>query len=327
MALMTYAAAMVEAIATRMHSDSKMGLIGSAYLFGPAGDHPVLNSIREQYAHRIIDEPPISESAVAAVAIGSAMAGVPVLAHFGFASFALEAWSQLVHEAGVAHHQSGGQVTVPAVFTMNHGMSPKENSQHNRSPYAMLANCPGIEIVLPSTPADIKGLLTTALASNNPTVVVNHLSLMMMEGEVPDAKYSIPFGQADIKRRGDDVTIVATSHTVHVALEAAREMERDGIQAEVIDPRTIVPLDRGAIRRSVAKTGRLVVVDESPITCGLGAEIAALIAESAPRDLKAPVVRVSPPDVPIPSGTIAQTPFRITPEKVVAAAATTMTVQ
>lgn len=304
-----------------------MGLIGSAYLFGPAGDHPVLNQIREEYADRIIDEPPISESAIAAVAIGSAMAGVRVLAHFGFSSFALEAWSQLVHEAGVAHHQSGGQITVPAVFTMNHGMSPKENSQHNRSPYAMLANCPGIEIVLPSSPADMKGLLTSALASNNPTVVVNHPSLMSIEGEVPDGDYSIPFGQADIKREGEDVTIVATSHAVQIALQAADELLNEGVQVEVIDPRTIVPLDRDCIRRSVEKTGRLVVVDESPITCGFGAEVAALVAESAPGDLKAPVFRVSPPDIPIPRGTIAQTPFRITPEKVVNAVFTTMSQQ
>ena len=327
MASMTYAAAMVDVIAASMRSDQSMGLIGSAYLFGPAGDHPVLNEIREQYANRIIDEPPISESAIAAVAIGSAMAGVRVLAHFGFSSFALEAWSQLVHEAGVAHHQSGGQITVPAVFTMNHGMSPKENSQHNRSPYAMLANCPGIEIVLPSTPADMKGLLTSALASENPTVVVNHLSLMTIEGEVPDEEHSIPFGQADIKREGEDVTIVATSYAVHIALQASEELMRSGVHAEVIDPRTIVPLDRDCIRRSVAKTGRLVVVDESPITCGFGAEVAALIAETAPGDLKAPVVRVSPPDIPIPRGTIAQTPFRITPEKVVSAVTTTMSAQ
>lgn len=317
MARMTFAAAMVDAVVARMHDDPTMTLIGSAYLLGPAAEHPELNAVRERYADRIIDEPPIAESAVAGLAIGSAMSGCRALAHFGLAAFAVEAWSQFIHEAGVAHHQSGGQITVPAVFVMMHGIMPIEHSQHSRSPYAMLANCPGIQIVLASTPADIKGLMTTALRSDNPTVVMNHPLLMAMEDEVPDGDFSIPFGQAEVRRAGGDVTIVATSHKVHIALEAAQALAADGVSAEVVDPRTIVPLDRAAILASVRKTGRVVVVDDSPRTCGFGAEIGALVAESAFDDLKAPVVRLSPPDIPIPRGTVAQTPFRTTPEKVV----------
>ena len=316
---MNYATAMVEAIANRMHKDQEMALIGSAYLFGPAGDNPTLNKIREQYAHRIIDEPPISESAVAAAAIGSAMAGVRVLAHFGFSSFALEAWSQIVHEAGVAHHQSGGQINVPVVFTMNHGMSAKENSQHNRSPYAMLANCPGLEIVIPSTPADAKGLFNTAMMSNNPTIIFNHSGLMPIEGNVPEGEYSIPFGKADIKRQGKDITIVATSYLVHIALEAAKMLSDEGIDVEIIDPRTIVPLDRDCILQSIEKTGRLIVIDESPMTCGFGSEIAALAVESAFEHLLKPVIRLSPPDIPIPRSSLAQQPFAITAEKIITA--------
>ena len=319
MARMTFAAAMVDAVVARMHDDPTMTLIGSAYLLGPTAEHPELNAVRERYADRVIDEPPISESAVAGLAIGSAMSGCRALAHFGLAAFAVEAWSQFIHEAGVAHHQSGGQITVPAVFVMMHGIMPIEHSQHSRSPYAMLANCPGIQIVLASTPADIKGLMTTALCSDNPTVVMNHPLLMAMEGEVPDGDYSVPFGRAEVRRTGRDVTIVATSQKVHVALEAADALAADGVSAEVVDPRTIVPLDRAAILSSVRKTGRVVVVDDSPRTCGFGAEVGALVAESSFDDLKAPVVRLSPPDIPIPRGTDVQTPFRTTPEKVVGA--------
>ena len=248
------------------------------------------------------------------------MAGVRVLAHFGFSSFALEAWSQIVHEAGVAHHQSGGQINVPVVFTMNHGMSAKENSQHNRSPYAMLANCPGLEIVIPSTPADAKGLFNTAMMSNNPTVIFNHSGLMPIEGDVPEGEYSIPFGQADIKRQGKDITIVATSYLVHIALQAASSLSGEGIDVEIIDPRTIVPLDRDCILQSIEKTGRLIVIDESPMTCGFGAEIAALAVESAFEHLLKPVIRLSPPDIPIPRSSLAQQPFAITAEKIIKAA-------
>ena len=233
---MTYAAAMVDAVVARMHDDPTMTLIGSAYLLGPVVEHPALNEVRERYADRIIDEPPISESAVAGLAIGSAMSGCRALAHFGRAAFAVEAWSQIIHEAGVAHHQSGGQIAVPAVFVMMHGIMPIEFSQHSRSPYAMLANCPGIQIVLASTPTDIKGLMTTALKSDNPTAVMNHPLLMAMEGEVPEGDFAIPFGEAEVKRAGRDVTLVATSHKVQVALRAAEGVAVDCVIATLLEP-------------------------------------------------------------------------------------------
>ena len=296
-----------------------MTMIGSSFLLGPTGDHPILNEVRERYAERIIDEPPISESAVAALAIGAAMQGSRCLAHFGLAAFAMEAWSQIANEAAVAHYQSGGQITVPAIFTMMHGMNPSEHAQHNRSPYASLANFPGLQIMLASTPADMKGLMTTALSSDNPTVVMNHPALMPMEGDVPDGEYAIPFGKADVKREGTDITFVATSHKVHVALAAAELLESEGVSVEIVDPRTVVPLDRDAIVSSVRKTGRLAVIDESPLTYGFGAEIAALAAEHAFSQLEAPVVRVSHPDYPISRGSTGQSAYRITPEQVVTA--------
>ena len=319
MAKMRFAAAMVQAIADRMHEDPQMTLIGSAYLLGPAGGHPLLDELREKYARRIIDEPPIAESAVASLAIGAAMCGCRTLAHFGLAAFAVEAVSQLMHEAGVAHYQSNGQIRVPAVFTMMHGMNPTEHGQHNRSPYAMLANCPGLQIVLASTPADIKGLMATALRSSNPTVVMNHPALMPLQGEVPEGDCAIPFGRADIKREGGDISILATSHKVHVALAAAQRLAQDGIAAEVIDPRTIVPLDWETILQSIRKTGRLAILDDSPPFCGFGAEVAARAAETAFDDLKSRVIRLAPPMAPIPPGSVAQAAFQIKPEQVVEA--------
>ena len=307
-----YAAAMVDAIVLRMNSDPEMALIGSAYLLGPAANHPALNAVRENFPERIIDEPPIAESSVASTAIGAAMSGCRTLAHFGLAAFSMEAWSQMVNEAAVVYYQTGGRVKVPTVFTMMHGMMPVENSQHSRSHYAGLANSPGLQIVLASTPYDIKGLMTTALNSDNPTVVMNHPMVMPMEGEVPDDDYEIPFGEADTKREGEDVTIVATSHKVHVALAAADTLAGDGVSAEVIDPRTIVPLDREAILKSVRKTGRLVVVDDAPLTCGFAGEVAALAAESAFASLKCAVARLTLPDVPVPRSS--QAPNRFPPD-------------
>ena len=314
-----FVVAMVDAIAEKMHSDPNMAILGSAFLLGPTGEHPALNEIREKYANRIIDEPPISEKGVAAVAIGAAMSGSRTLVHFGLAAFAMEAWSQICNEAGAAYYQSGGTVKVPAIFTMMHGMLPTEFAQHNRSPYAAFANFPGLQVILPSTPADMKGLMTTALNSDSPVVLLNHPALMPTEGEVPDDDYAIPFGKADIKREGTDITFVATSQKVLVALAAAEQLAAEGVSVEVVDPRTIMPLDRDTIVSSVQKTGRLVVIDESPLTYGFGAEIASLVAEQAFNELKAPVVRVSHPDQLIPTGPLAQTEFRITPERVVEA--------
>jgi pyruvate dehydrogenase E1 component beta subunit len=164
----------------------------------------------------------------------------------------------------------------------------------------MLWNCPGLEIVLPSSPRDIKGLIRNAIKSNNPTVILDHAKLLGIEGEVPEGDYEIPFGQADIKREGRDITVVGTSAMVQVALEAADTLSKDGIEVEVVDPRTIVPLDKRTICESVGKTGRLVVVDECNLSCSIASEIAAIVAEEAFSALKAPIARVARPDVPVP---------------------------
>jgi pyruvate dehydrogenase E1 component beta subunit len=228
------------------------------------------------------------------------MAGDRPLINFSTANFTYLAWSQFANDAGAAHHMTNGAVTVPVVFYAMHGVRGGGAAQHSGSPQAMLWNCPGLEIVLPSSPADAKGLLVTALRSNNPTFFITHSKLLGVEGLVPEGPYEIPLGRAEIKRPGRDVTIVATSYMVVVALAAAEALARDGIEAEVVDPRTLVPLDEDTILASVARTGRVVIVDECHLRCSTASEIAATIAEKGFTTLKAPPVRVARADVPTP---------------------------
>ncbi len=228
------------------------------------------------------------------------MAGARPFVDLSTAAFSFCAWSQLANEAAVAHYMSNGSIKVPVVYHMLHGVRGGGAPQHSHSPQAMLWNAPGLEIVAPSTPADVKGLLRTAIRSDNPTIVVNHSKLMAVEGEVPEGDYLIPFGVADIKRRGRDVTVVATSLMVQEALIAAAELAREGIEIEIVDPRTQVPFDEKTILDSVARTGRLVVADECPLRGGVASEITATIAEKGFGLLKAAPIRVARADTPVP---------------------------
>lgn len=317
----TFGAAFLEGIAGVMREDPNLTLMGSGFLGHTQRD--LDKALFDEFGRRIF-EPPVSESAVASLGVGAALAGHRMLIHFGTAGFALEAWNQLVHEAGVARYMSGGQVTVPLTFHAHHGMRPAGAPQHSSSPQAMLANCPGIEIVLPSTPADVKGLIRTALLSDNPTFFFNHPRLLRIEGEVPDGNYAVPFGVADVKRPGRDVTIVATSHTVQEALAAADMLSKDGIEAEVVDPRTAVPLDVEGICASVRRTGRLVTVDETAQMCSIGSEIAAAVAEHAFDALRAPISRVARLPIPTPFSPPLEEAARPTAERIAAAARKTV---
>ena len=244
--------------------------------------------------------PPISELAFCGVAIGAAMAGLRPIVDLITASFAFEAWPQIVNEAANAFYMSGGQTQVPVVFHLLHGLRGAGAAQHSHSPQAMLWNCPGLQIVLPSSPRDVKGLLKTAAASNSPTVFIDHVLLFEYRGAVPENGEAIPFGQAEIKRSGSDVTVVATSLMVQRSLAVAERLAKEGIQVEGVDPRTIVPLDFETIMASVEKTGRVVVVDECHQSCGVAAELVARIAEAGFDKLKAPIRRIATLDVPVP---------------------------
>jgi len=255
--------------------------------------------IARSFPDRVI-APPISELAFCGVAIGAAMAGLRPIVDLITASFAFEAWPQIVNEAANAFYMSGGQTRAPVVFHLLHGLRGAGAAQHSHSPQAMLWNCPGLKIVLPSSPRDVKGLLKTAANSESPTVFIDHVLLFDYRGPVPEGDGAIPFGQAEIKREGADITVVATSLMVQRSLAVAERLAKDGIQVEVVDPRTIVPLDFEAIMASVEKTGRVVVVDECHQSCGVAAELVARIAEAGFDKLKAPIRRVVTLDVPVP---------------------------
>lgn len=228
------------------------------------------------------------------------MAGLRPIVDLVTASFTFEAWPQVVNEAANALYMSGGQTRAPVVFHMLHGLRGGGGAQHSHSPQAMLWNCPGLEIVLPSSPRDVRGLLKTAVSSDNPTIFVDHPLLFELRGPVPEADEAIPFGQADIKRAGGDVTVIATSYMVQRSLIVADRLASEGIQVEVVDPRTLVPLDFQTLMASVEKTRRVVIVDECHQSCGVAAEIAARIGEAGFDKLKAPIRRVTTLDVPVP---------------------------
>ena len=238
---------------------------------------------------------------MAGIATGAAMNGLRPILPFGTASFMMRAWDQILHEAGSVHYMSNGKAKAPIVFHAVHGLRGGGGPQHSLSPQAMLWNNPGLEIVLPSCPADARGLMRTAIRSDNPTVFLDHQRLTRMEGDVPDGDYTVPFGVADVKRDGGDVTIVAASLQVSAALEAAVTLSGEGIEAEIIDLRSLVPLDEDAILKSVAKTGRLVVADEAPLRCSIASEIVATVTEKGFDLLQASPVRVNRLDVHIPS--------------------------
>jgi len=228
------------------------------------------------------------------------MAGARPFVDIGTGSFTYVGWSPLVNEAAVACHMSNGTVRVPVVYHCLHGLRGGGAAQHSHSPQAMLWNAAGLEIVIPSSPYDVKGLIRSAIKSDNPTMFVNHARLMDIEGEVPVEDYAIPFGKADLKRQGRDVTVIATSYVVHAALAAAETLSGEGIEVEVLDPRTLVPLDQKLILQSVGKTGRLVLADETNLSCGIASELSAIVAEHGFKSLRAPIARVTRPNIPAP---------------------------
>ena len=259
----------------------------------------LFRKIAADYPERVIS-PPISELAFCGVATGAAMAGLRPIVDLITASFAFEAWPQIVNEAANAYYMSGGQTRVPVVFHLLHGLRGAGAAQHSHSPQAMFWNSPGLKIALPSSPRDVKGLLKTAARSESPTVFIDHVLLFEYRGTVPEGDGAIPFGQAEVKRSGADVTVVATSLMVQRSLAVAERLAGEGIGVEVLDPRTIVPLDFDAIMASTEKTGRVVIVDECHQSCGVAAEIAARLAEAGFDRLKAPIRRVATLDVPVP---------------------------
>lgn len=314
----SYAQALVEALEEAVSTSREVTIIGSHFL-GISPQKHLLHQVRQKHSDRFID-PPISELAYVGMGVGAAMMGLRPIVDVATATFAYVAMSQFANEAANVHYTTGGQTSVPAVFHLLCGIRGGGAPQHSSSPQSMFWNVPGLEIMLPATPYDLKGLMRTAVASNNPTIFIDNTRLFDIEGDVPDEHYTIPLGEAVIRREGADLTIVATSFMVHYAMDAAAELAVKGISAEVLDPRTLVPLDKAAILRSVAKTGRVVIVDEGQLSCGVTDGLAAIIAEDGFEHLKAPIRRIAIPDVPIPYSEPLENELGPTVAKIVAAA-------
>jgi pyruvate dehydrogenase E1 component beta subunit len=292
-------AALAEALDEVLTQDERVTLIGAGFTGFMPGGSPV-EEVRKKHAARI-KYPPIAELAYCGIAVGAALAGARPIVDISTATFSYEAIPQIVNEAAIISSNSGGLVSAPVVFHMLYGIRGAGAAQHSGSPQPWYANTPGLQVAMPGSPADVKGLLRwAALESTAPTVFLNHARLMLITGPVPEGPYAIPFGQAEIKRAGRDVTVVACGVQVPRALDAAERLASEsGIDVEVVDPRTIQPLDLATILASVRKTGRVVVTDESHDFCGVAAGIAALIADQAFSALRAPIKRVSMGPAPV----------------------------
>lgn len=319
----TLGEALVEGLAEAMDQNPRVILIGGGLVSsGPAAEK--FRSIRQLHANRI-KSPPIAELGYCGIAAGAAMAGLRPLVDIGTATFSYEAIPQINNEAAVAYSNSGGQTNVPVTYFMRYGIRGGGGVQHSGSPQSWYWNTPGLQVAMPATPADAKGLLRTALLkSHNPTIFFAHERLLGERGIVPDGEHETEFGQAAVAREGSDVTIIATGVQVPRALAAAEALAIDGILAEVVDPRTLEPLDTDTLLESVRKTGRLVVTDESHDNCGVAAGLAAVMADLAFNSLKAPIKRVAIPNVPVPFAVPLENYVTPTADRIEAAARSVM---
>jgi len=296
---LTYGEAVREAIAEEMRRDPTVFVIGEDV--AEAG-HPfkvLLGLVQEFGTQRIIDTP-ISEPGYAGIGVGAAMTGMRPIVDIMFGDFITLTMDQMVNQAAKAHYMSGGKIKVPIVFRTTLGATRRSAAQHSQSLQAWVSHVPGLKVALPATPQDAKGLMKTAIRDDSPVVIFEDKMMYRMKGPVPEGDYTIPLGVADVKRPGTDITIVATSSMVQVALAAAKLLEEQGISAEVIDPRTTAPLDKETLIASAKKTSRALVVDEGYERYGVTAEIASVIADGAFYYLDAPVKRMGAMDVPVP---------------------------
>jgi pyruvate dehydrogenase E1 component beta subunit len=248
---------------------------------------------------RVIDSP-ISEAGIAGMGVGAAMTGMRPVVDIMFGDFSTLVMDQMVNQAAKIHYMSGGKLKVPLVLRTTMGASRRSAAQHSQSLHAWFSHIPGLKVVVPSTPYDAKGLMKTAIRDDNPVAIFEDKMMYGLKGSVPEEAYTIPFGVADIKRTGSDITLVGTSSMVHVALEAAERLAEIGLSAEVIDPRTTYPLDKQTLIESAKKTSRAIVIDEGYERYGVTAEIASTIADGAFYYLDAPVKRLGAMDVPVP---------------------------
>jgi pyruvate dehydrogenase E1 component beta subunit len=295
----TFAQAIREALTEEMRRDERVFIIGEDVAEAGTVFKVLVGMVDEFGPQRIIDSP-ISEAGIAGLGVGAAMTGMRPVVDIMFGDFTTLVMDQMVNQAAKIHYMSGGKLKAPLVLRTTMGASRRSAAQHSQSLHAWLSHIPGLKVVVPSTPYDAKGLLKSAIRDDNPVAIYEDKMMYQLKGPVPEEEYLIPFGVADVKRAGDDITLVATSSMVHVALDAAKKLAEMGISAEVVDPRTTVPLDKETLIRSAKKTGRAIVIDEGYEQYGVTAEIASVIADGAFYYLDAPVKRIGAMNVPIP---------------------------
>jgi len=295
---LTMAEALREALIEEMARDPRVILIGEDLRAGvPFG---VTRGLAELFGEARVLDTPISEAAIIGASLGAAITGLRPVADMHFADFVTCAMDEVVNQIAKVRYMFGGQVDVPLTLRMPTGSVKGAAAHHSQSLEAWFTHTPGLRVVFPSTPADAKGLLKTCIRGLDPVLFFEHKRLYKLSGEVPDGEVLIPLGQADVKRQGSDVTVIATGWMVHQALEAAQRLSQDGIQVEVVDPRCLAPFDKATVFASVRKTNRVVIVEEAAKTAAFGAQVAAWIAEETFDALDAPVRRVAARDVPIP---------------------------
>jgi len=295
----TYRDALNQALAEEMERDDSVFLIGEE-VAEYDGAYKVSKGLLDRFGDLRVVDTPISELGFAGLGVGAAMVGLRPVVEFMTFNFSILALDQVLHSAAKMLYMSGGQINIPMVFRGPTGAALQLAAQHSQAAESWYVHAPGLKLVAPSTPADAKGLLKSAIRDDDPVVVMEGELLYNVRGEVPEGEHLVPLGLADVKREGGDVSIVTHGKMVHLALQAAQRMERDGVEAEVLDLRSLRPLDVEAILKSVRKTNRAVYLEEGWPYAGIGAQIAATIQEEAFDDLDAPVLRVTQADVPMP---------------------------
>jgi pyruvate dehydrogenase E1 component beta subunit len=319
MPTLTYRDALNQALREEMQRDASVFLMGEE-VGVYQGAYKVSRGLLEEFgAQRVVDTP-IAELGFAGVGVGAAMAGLRPVIEFMTWNFALLALDQIINSAAKMLYMSGGQLRMPIVFRGPNGAALQLSSQHSQAWESWLAHIPGLKVVAPATPADAKGLLKSAIRDNNPVIVLEGEMLYNLKGEVPEGEHLVPIGRADVKREGTDVTLICHSKTVAVALKAADQLAEQNVSAEVVDLRSLRPMDEAAILASVAKTNRAVVVEEGWPHIGIGAQVVDIIQRDAFDQLDAPVLRVTQADVPMPYNKILERAAKASPEKVAAAA-------
>ena len=316
---LTFGQAIKEALAEEMRRDPRIFIIGEDVAEAGTVFKVLAGLVDEFGPERVIDSP-ISEAGITGLGVGAAMTGMRPVVDLMFGDFMALAMDQIANQAAKVHYMSGGKLRVPMVIRTTLGASRRSAAQHSQSLYAWVAHVPGLKVVLPSTPADAKGMLKAAIRDENPVLFFEDKMMYQLKGSVPERDYTIPLGVADIKRPGSDITLVATSSMVQVALAAAAQLDASGISAEVVDPRTLFPLDAEALVASVRRTGRAIVVDEGYERYGITAEIASVIADGAFDYLDAPVKRLGALNVPVPFSPTLEDQTVPTPERLTALA-------